>query len=114
MPGMVKAGAHDPILDGAQIGQPKMLRPDHLVAINFPVELYLLDLRHLAAGKRDVLLQGDRRLSVGEVIVHPVFEHDADKRQAIERSGADDIDAGRGVKSDLDGDCVVALHLLGG
>ena len=56
----------------------------------------------------------DRRLGVGEVIVHPIFEGDANKGQTIKRSGADDVDAGRGVESNLRGTRVVTFHLLGG
>ena len=79
-----------------------------------PVPLFCWMLGTCAARKGDVLLQRDRRLAVGKVIVHAVLEDDADKGQAIERSGADDVDAGRRVESDLDGNRVVTLHLLGG
>ena len=45
MPGMVNSRrAHDPILNGAEIGQPEMLRTDHLVTIDFPGRAVLLDL----------------------------------------------------------------------
>ena len=50
---------------------------------------------------------------IGEVVVHPIFEADAHKRQSIERGRADDIDAGRGVEPNLHGDGVVTFHLLG-
>jgi hypothetical protein len=34
-PGTVnKPALHDPVLDGAQIGQPEMRRPDHLIAVD--------------------------------------------------------------------------------
>ena len=69
---------------------------------------------HQTAGQADVLLHRHRGLGVGEVIVHPIFEADPHKGQSIERSRADDINAGRGVEPDLHGDGVVTLHLLGG
>ena len=59
------------------------------------------------------MLQVERRLSVGEVVIDAVFECDADKGQAIERCRADGIDSRRGGKTDFQRDRVVALHLLG-
>ena len=103
----------DPILNRAQVGDSEMLRTDDLIAIDFPSRAVRLDRRHQIAWQADVLLHRDRCLAVGEVIVHSVFEGDANKRQPIERSRADDVNARRGVESDLHGPRVVTFHLLG-
>ena len=102
-----------PILHRAQIGQPEMRRPDHLIAVDFANEARALDLRHHVVRQVDVLLQIDRGLRQREIIVDVVLEHDADERQAVERGRADDVDARRRGEPDLDRDGEVALHLLG-
>ena len=104
---------HDPILNRAQIGDSEMLRTDHLVTIDFPGRAVRLDCGHQTARQADVLLHRDRCLGVGEVVVHPVFEDDANKGQSIERGRADDVDAGRRVETNLHGARVVTFHLLG-
>src|SRR5712675_329486 len=72
------------------------------------------NLRRDVVGKRDILLQVDRRLGEGEVIVDAVIEGDADKGEAVERGRADVFDPGRHRKPDFNRDRVVAFHLLGG
>ena len=90
-----------------------MLRPDDLVTIDFPGRRCSAGWSGDASGQADVLLQRHGRLAVGEVVIHPIFEGHAHKRQAVERSGPDDIDAGRRVEPDLHRARVVTLHLLG-
>ena len=104
----------DPILNGAEIGDSKMRRPDNLIAVNFPRRTVRLDVGHLVARQVDILRDCHRRLAISEEIIHAVLEADADKRQAVERSGADDLNAGSGVEADLHGARVITLHLLGG
>ena len=104
---------HDPILNRAQIRDSEMLGADDLITIDFPGRAVRLDGGHQTAGQADVLLHRDRCLGVGEVIVHPIFEADAHKGQSIERSRADDVNAGRGVEPNLHGARVVTFHLLG-
>ena len=101
-----------PILDRAQVSNTEMRRPDHLITIDFPRRAVRLDGRHEAAGQGDVLLHRHRCLGIGEIVVDPIFEADAHKGQSIERSRADDVNAGRGVEPDFHRECVVALHLL--
>ena len=108
-----QAAQHDPVLHGAQIGQAEMRRPDHLVAIDLAHQARLLDLRHLVVRQRDVLLQAERRLGVGEIIVDAVFEGDADEGQAVEGGRADIVDARGRIEADLHRDGVIALHFLG-
>ena len=105
---------HDPILDGAKIGQPEMRRPHHLVAIDFADQARSLDLRHDVVRQADVLLQVDRGLREREIIIDPVFEGHADEGEAIERGRADDIDPWRRGQANLHRDRVIALHLFGG
>ena len=108
-----QAALHDPILNGAQIGQAEVRRPDHLIAINLAHQAGGLDLRRHAVRQADVLLQIDRRLRQGEVIIDAVVEGHPHKRQTVERRRTDDVDARRRGKPDFDRDGVVALHLLG-
>ncbi len=109
-----QAALHHPVLDGAKIGQPDMGRPNDLITIDLAHQARALNLRRYAVGQADILLQAERRLREGKIVVDAVFEDDADERQPIERRRADDVDAGRGRKPDLHRDGVVALHLLGG
>ncbi len=109
-----EAALQHPVLDGAQIGQPEVRRPDHLVAIDFAHQARCLDLGQHVIRKIDVLLQIQCRLGDGEVIVDAVSEGDANERQSVEGGRADDVDAGRRGKSDFHGNGVVPLHLLGG
>src|SRR5262249_22740015 len=74
-----EAPSDDPVLYGAQIGQPEVRRADDLIAIDLADQTGLLNERHLAAGQADILLQADLRLLVGEEIIDAVFERDADK-----------------------------------
>ena len=105
-----KAALQDPVLDGAQIGQSEMRRPDHLVAIDLADQARSENLRRDVVGKRDVLLQVDRRLGEGEVIVDTVIEGDADEGEAVERGRADVFDPELS-QADLPGSSVT-LHLL--
>jgi hypothetical protein len=105
---------HDPILDGAEIGQAEMRRSCHLVAVDFADQARTLDRGNRTARQIDVLLQTDRRLLKREIIVDAVVESDSHKRQAVERRRADDVDAGRGGEPHLHGDGVVAFNLFGG
>jgi len=104
---------HDPVLDGAQIGQAEVRRADHLIAKDLADQAGGLDDRRDVVRQRDVLLQIDRGLRQREVIVDAVIERHADERQTVERGRADDVDAGSGGEPDLDRNGVVALHLLG-
>jgi hypothetical protein len=103
-----------PVLDRAQVGQAEVRWADQLVAIDFANQARCLNLRGDAVGKIDVLLQAERGLREGEVIIDAVFERDSNERQAVERGGTDVVDAGRGRESDLHRNGVIALHFLGG
>ena len=105
---------HDPILDGAQVGQTEVRRAGHLIAVDFADQARSLNRGHRIARQVDVLLQADRRLRQREIIVDAVIERHPHERQAVERGRADDIDPGRGGEPDLHRDRIVALHLLGG
>src|SRR3984885_8232833 len=109
-----EAPGDDVIFQRAQIGQAEMRGTDELIAIDFPDQTRLLDLRDLVARQVDVLLQTDRGLGQREVEVGAISERDADERQAIERGRADVDDARRRVKADLHRDRVVFFHFLGG
>ena len=109
-----QAALHDPVLDGAQVGQSEMRRSDHLIAVDFADQAGGLDLWGDVVRQVDVLLKVDRGLRQREIIVDAVIENDAHERQAIERGRADDVDARRRSKTDLDRNRVIALHLLGG
>src|SRR5262249_41649482 len=87
---------------------------DDLITIHLTNKTGLLNERNLAARQTDILLQAYLSLGVGEEIIDAVFECDADKRQSVERSRADILHTRRDVEPYLHGDCVVALHLLGG
>ena len=52
-----KAARRDPVLYGAQIGQPEMRWTDHLVAVDLADQARLRDARHLVSRQRDVLRQ---------------------------------------------------------
>ena len=103
----------DPVLDGAQIGQPEMRRPDNLIAVNFADQARSLDLRLHVVRQADVLLQAQRRLRQREIIIDPVVEGDPNERQAIKRRRADVVHAGRGGEADFHRNGIVALHFLG-
>jgi hypothetical protein len=109
-----QAALQHPILHGAQVGQPEMGRTHHLITINLADEARALDLRRDIVRKIDVLLQIYRRLLQSEVVIDPVLKHDAHEGQAVERGGPDHVDAWRSGQPDLEGDGIVALHLLGG
>jgi hypothetical protein len=79
-----KTPGDDIILQCPQIGQPEMRRTDNLIAVDLTDQAGLLDLRDLVARQVDVLLQADRRLRQGEIEIDPIFEGNADKRQAVE------------------------------
>jgi hypothetical protein len=102
----------NPVLDRTQIGQPEMRRPDDLVAIDFAGQARLLDARGLVVGERNVLLQAQRRLRIGEVIIDTVFESNPNKRQPIERGRADVVDPGCRIEADLHRDRVITLHFF--
>jgi len=102
-----------PVLDGAQVGQPEMRRANDLIAIDLADQARGLDLRQHVVRQTDVLLQHQRRLGDGEVVVDAVVERDADEGKPVERGRADDVDAWRGRQADFHRDGVVALHLLG-
>src|SRR5580658_10453400 len=91
-----------------------MLGTRDLVAIDLAGGAVLLNLGSLIAGQIDVLLNGYVGLSISEMVVNPILKHDSHEGQSVERSRANDVDARGGVESDLNGDSVIALHLLGG
>ena len=91
-----------------------MRRTDELIAVDFTDQAGLLNLGDLIARQVDVLLQADRRLRQREIEIDPVFEGNADKRQAVERCRADIDDAGRRIEPDLHRNGIIFLHLLGG
>ncbi len=105
---------HDPILDRAKIRQPDMLVALHLIAENFAGSAVLLDAGHLVSRQGHVLLQRDGGLAIGEIVIDAILENDADEGEAVEGGRANDLDAGRGIKADLDGTRVVTLHFLRG
>src|SRR6516225_3811334 len=109
-----QAARDDIVLQGAQIGQPEMRRPDDLVAVDFADQARCLDGRDQVARQGDILLQTDRSLGEREVIIDTISEGDAHKRQAVERRRADIDDAGRRIEPDLHRNGVVFLHLLRG
>ena len=74
-----KPALQDPILDGAQIGQPEMRRPDDLIAIDFADQARALDLRRDVVRQADVLLQADRGLRERKIIIDSIVERDADE-----------------------------------
>ncbi len=108
-----KASGNDIILQRPQIGQPKMRRPDNLIAIDLTDQAGLLDLGDLIARQVDVLLQADRRLGQSEIEIDAIFEGNADKRQAVERCRADIDHAGGRVETHFHRNGVIFLHLLG-
>ena len=109
-----KQAARDhPVLNGAQIRQPEIRRTFDLIAVDFAGQAGLLNLRRLIAGKRDVLLERDRRFLIGEIVVHAVFEGHAHEAQAIERSRAHIDDAGHRIERDLHRYRIIFFHLLG-
>ena len=107
-----QAARDDPVLDRAQIGQSEIRRSLDLIAVDFAGQTGLLNLRRLIAGKRDVLLESDRRLLIGEIIVDAIFEGHAHEAQAVERSRAHIDDAGHGIERDLHRDRIIFLHLF--
>ena len=108
-----KPPLHHPVLDRAQIGQSEMRRTGHLIAVDFADQAGGLDLRRDVVRQADVLLQVDGGLGESEVVVDAIIERDANEREPVERGRADDVDAWRRGKANLDRDGVVALHLLG-
>ena len=59
------------------------------------------------------MLQTDRGLVEGEVVIDPISKCDANEGQAVKGGRTDDVDAWRCSKADFHGDGVVALHFLG-
>ena len=57
-----------------------MRRPDDLVAVDLADEARLLNLRDLIARQIHVLLQAERRLRIGEVIIDAVLERHPHER----------------------------------
>ena len=104
---------HHPILDGAKVGQPEMRGAFDLIAIDFADQARSLDRRHDIVWQVYVLLQTDRGLIEGEVVVDSISERYANERQAVKGGRTDDIDAGCRREADFHGDRVVALHFLG-
>ncbi len=102
-----------PVLQRAQIGQAEVRRSLELVAVDLPHQAGGLDLRLHIVWQADVLLQAERRLRVGKVVVDAVPEGHAHEGKAVERSRADTLDAWRGRQANFHGHRVVALHLLG-
>jgi hypothetical protein len=92
-----QAPQRDPVLHGAQVGEPEVLGADDLVTVDLADQARLLDLRHLVRGELHVLLQAELGLRVGEVVVDPVLEGHAHERQAVERGRADVVDPRRPV-----------------
>src|ERR1700736_5449813 len=90
-----------------------MRRTNHLIAINLSGGAALLNGGHEIPRQTDILLHGSGRLAVGKVKVNAILENDTDKRQPVEGSRTDDIDAGFCIESNLDRARVVALHLFG-
>src|SRR5258708_12230824 len=89
-----------------------MRRAHHLIAKYLADQARSLDLRRNIVRQTYVLLETERRLLDGEVIINAVIEGDADKREPVERRGADDVDAGRRRKTYLHRNGVIALHLF--
>src|SRR5580700_4478903 len=109
-----ESAGNNPVLDRAQIRDSEVLRANDLITIDFSCGTVRLDGWNLTSRKSHVLLHRDRCLAVGEVVVHAVFEGDTHKRQPVERSGSDDVDAWGRVQANLHGKRVVTLHLLRG
>ena len=96
-----EAPLENPVLDGAQIGQPEMGRSGDLVAIDLADEARSENLRRDVVRQADVLLEIDRGLGEGEVVFDAVVEGDADEGEAVERRRTDVLDAGCRRQSDL-------------
>ena len=109
-----QAALHDPVLDGAKIGQAKMRRALDLITVDFPDQARPLNRRRDVVRQTDVLLQVDFRLGKSKIVVDAVLERHADEGEAVERRRADHIDPRRSGEADLHRDGVIALHLLGG
>ena len=107
-----QAARDNPVLDRAQIGQSEVRRSLDLIAVDFAGQTGLLNLRRLIAGKRDVLLKRDRRLLIGEIVIHAIFEGHAHEAQAVERSRAHVDHAGHGIERDLHRDRIIFFHLF--
>ena len=99
-------------MHGAQVGDTEVLRPYDLVAIDLTDQAGLLNLGDLAARQGDVLLQAQRGLGIGEIVVNTVLEGDPYERQAIKGSRADIGNARRGIEADFHRRGVITLHLL--
>ena len=63
-----------PVLNGPQIGQSKMLRSGHLIAVDFTDQAGGLDLRGDVIRQTDVLLEVDGGLRQREIVVDAVIE----------------------------------------
>ena len=72
----------------------------------------MLNLRHLAARQRHILLQAQRRLRIGKKIIDPVFESDPDKRQAVKRRRTYIGHARSDIEADLHRYGVIPLYFL--
>ena len=73
-----------PILNGAEIGQTEVRRPNQLIAVNFADQAAALDLRRDVIRQADVLLQVDRGLRESEIIVDSILECDAHEGETVE------------------------------
>ncbi len=109
-----EAPLENPILDGAQVGQPEMGRSDHLITIDLADQARSENLWGDVVRQADVLLEIDRGLGEGEVVFDAVVEGDAYEGESVERRRTDVLDTGRRRQSDLHRNRVIALHFLGG
>ena len=92
--------------------RPEVRGSDQLIAEDLADQAGALDLRRDVIRQADVLLQIDGGLRQREVIIDAVLEHDPYEGQAVERRGADHVDAGSGGQPNLYGYGVIALHFL--
>ena len=102
---------HHPVLDGAELDQVHVGRPDELVAEDFADGAGRRDDR-LHAGRQIHVLQPVQRLLAHEIVVAAVVELQPDEAQREHRVGADEFQPGRTGDRDLDRDRNVALDLL--
>src|SRR5580704_6885330 len=90
-----------------------MRRSYHLIPVDLPHEARTLYRGLHVVGKTHILLQTQSCLLNSKIIVNPILEGDSDEGQAVERCRADDVNTGSWGKANLNGNRVVALHLLG-
>jgi len=109
----LQAALQYPILQGSQVGQPKVGRSFQLIAHHLADQAGRLNLRLDVVGQADVLLEGKCRLRVSKVVVDPVLEGHAHERQTVERRGADILHTGCRGQADFHWHRVVPLHFFG-